>query len=145
MVAVGPPKDQRLGQAIAAHARAKVRTLGWAVAVVEGVYADFESLAARLGGLGMVALCGGDDTSGPGGRITVPDVTFSFLHNKYGSRQLVDEYVGSLVNTLSAWQLVGYPTNPHDVSVVKLHQLEVGLLLIQAPVSFFLHADFDAS
>ena len=34
------------------------------------------------------------------------DAAFSYLGNKYGSRTLVDEYVGSLINTLAAWQLV---------------------------------------
>lgn len=107
IVAVGPPRDRRLSAALAVHGRAKVRTLGWAISVIEGVYADFETLAARIGGLHLVAVQRVDDeAASPSSRLTIPDVTFSYLHNKYGSKALVDEYVGSLVNTLSAWQLV---------------------------------------
>lgn len=33
-----------------------------------------------------------------------PEIVFAHFHNKYGQKALVDEYVGSLVNTLTRHQ-----------------------------------------
>ncbi|KAK9790139.1 hypothetical protein WJX73_006384 [Symbiochloris irregularis] len=101
-VPVGVARDARLAVVAATSSGARVRTLGWALSVVEGVYTDFEAAAARCGGLQLACL----PLLGTGAAsVTMADATFGYLGNKYGSRALVDEYVGSLINTLAAWQL----------------------------------------
>lgn len=35
---------------------------------------------------------------------SVPELVFAYFNNKYGQRALVDEYVGSLVNTLTLYK-----------------------------------------
>lgn len=64
-----------------------------------------DKLNDRCGGLQLACL----PLLGTGASsISLADATFSYLGNKYGSRTLVDEYVGSLINTLAAWQLVRF-------------------------------------
>ena len=46
-VPVGTARDARLAMVAATASGARVRTLGWALSVVEGVYTDFEASAAR--------------------------------------------------------------------------------------------------
>lgn len=35
---------------------------------------------------------------------SVPEVVFAYFHNKYGQKNVVNEYVGSLVNTLTMYK-----------------------------------------
>ena len=37
-------------------------------------------------------------------KLSVPELVFGYFNNKYGQRALVDEYVGSLVNTLTLYK-----------------------------------------
>ena len=61
--------------------------------MIEEIYANLE-LRQRLKG----------DSGGL--RSTMPEIAFEFFHQRFGSKAIVDEYVGSLNNTLLHYEKV---------------------------------------
>ncbi|WIA33826.1 hypothetical protein OEZ86_006935 [Tetradesmus obliquus] len=86
------PKNARLIEAMAQHKNAKPKPKGWLMAVVESIYKEGETLLRKLGRADMIK------------KQSVPEIVFAYFHNKYGQRALVNENVGSLVNTLALHQ-----------------------------------------
>eukprot|EP00878_Enallax_costatus_P005108 GHUV01005370.1.p1 GENE.GHUV01005370.1~~GHUV01005370.1.p1 ORF type:complete len:604 (+),score=218.67 GHUV01005370.1:107-1918(+) len=86
------PKNARLIEAMAQHKNAKPKPKGWLMAVVDSIYKEGETLLRKLGRADMIK------------KQSVPEIVFAFFHNKYGQRALVNENVGSLVNTLTLYQ-----------------------------------------
>ncbi len=71
--------------------------MGWLLGVIEQLYTEVEVRQRKLGD---------SLTSSSTGKISMPDITFAYFLQKYGRKNLVDEYVGSLVNTLERYQEV---------------------------------------
>lgn len=86
------PKNARLIEAMAQHKHAKPKPKGWLLSVVDSIYKDAETLQRKFGRGELLK------------RQSVPEICFAYFHNKYGQRALVDEYVGSLVNTLTLYK-----------------------------------------
>lgn len=86
------PKNARLVEAMAQHKNAKPKPKGWLMAAVESMYKEGDSLLRKFGRVEVIK------------RQSVPEIVFAYFHNKYGQRALVDEYVGSLVNTLTLYK-----------------------------------------
>lgn len=80
-------KSARLLEALSLHPTEKPRTLAWLLSVIEKLYEEVEAKQRR----------GGDQAVR---KLNMPDVTFSYFLQRYGSKSMVDEYVASLVNTL---------------------------------------------
>ncbi len=76
----------------------QIRTVGWLLGVIEQLYTEIEVRQRKLG-----------DSMALAGKISMPDVTFAYFLQKYGRKNLVDEYVGSLVNTLERFREVKAP------------------------------------
>jgi hypothetical protein len=89
------PKNARLLEAIRQNEGARVRTLGWLMGVVEEIYAEVEARHRRQ-----------EDALLPLGGCSMPEVAFAHFHQKFGSKALVDEYIGSLNNTLLQFEKV---------------------------------------
>lgn len=75
----------------------QVRTAGWLLGVIEQLYTEVEVRQRKLG-----------DSLAVAGKMNMPDITFAYFLQKYGRKNLVDEYVGSLVNTLERFREVGF-------------------------------------
>ncbi|KAJ9505696.1 hypothetical protein QJQ45_024225 [Haematococcus lacustris] len=123
------PKNQRLKDAMAQHKNAKPKPKNWLMAVVDTVYKDggwpylvplapvprmqeplleqpihpdsirpdaakksSETILKKLGRLEALR------------KQSVPEIVFGYFHNKYGQKNVVNEYVGSLVNTLTLYK-----------------------------------------
>lgn len=82
-------KNARLLEAISQNQDAKVRTQSWLLGVIEDIYMDVEARQRR-----------NDKSFLPLGGATMPEIAFAYFHQKFGSKALVDEYIGSLNNTL---------------------------------------------
>ncbi|KAK9864568.1 hypothetical protein WJX84_011813 [Apatococcus fuscideae] len=76
-----------------ADALLQVRTVGWLLGVIEQLYTEVEVRQRKMG-----------DSLAIAGKISMPDITFAYFLQKYGRKNLVDEYVGSLVNTLERFR-----------------------------------------
>ncbi|KAK9821509.1 hypothetical protein WJX74_005124 [Apatococcus lobatus] len=87
------PKNQNLLEVMARNKGAKVRTVGWLLGVIEQLYTEVEVRQRKMG-----------DSLAIAGKISMPDITFAYFLQKYGRKNLVDEYVGSLVNTLERFR-----------------------------------------
>lgn len=83
------PKNARLLEAIRANQSARVRSLAWALSIVEDVYAEVDARRRRAEDA-IPLLCGA----------TIPEITVAYFHQKFGSRAIVDDYLSSLNNTL---------------------------------------------
>lgn len=93
----GPrPKNARLSEAICQNPDAKVRAQSWLISVIEDIYTEVE--ARHKKNEKAFLLLGG---------ATMPEIAFAYFHQKFGSKALVDEYVGSLNNTLQHHLKVG--------------------------------------
>jgi len=79
-----------------------VRTLGWLMGMVEEIYAEVEARHRRQ-----------EDALLPLGGCSMPEVAFAHFHQKFGSKAIVDEYIGSLNNTLLQFEKVSPPSPPH--------------------------------
>ena len=75
----------------------QVRTVGWLLGVIEQLYTEVEVRQRKMG-----------DSLAIAGKISMPDITFAYFLQKYGRKNLVDEYVGSLVNTLERFREVKF-------------------------------------
>lgn len=73
----------------------QVRTAGWLLGVIEQLYTEVEVRQRKLG-----------DSLAVASKMNMPDITFAYFLQKYGRKNLVDEYVGSLVNTLEHFREV---------------------------------------
>ena len=69
--------------------------MGWLLGVIEQLYTEVEVRQRKMG-----------DSLTSTGKISMPDITFAYFLQKYGRKNLVDEYVGSLVNTLERFHEV---------------------------------------
>lgn len=63
--------------------------------VIEQLYTEVEVRQRKMG-----------DSLAGAGKMNMPDITFAYFLQKYGRKNLVDEYVGSLVNTLERFREV---------------------------------------
>eukprot|EP00798_Chlamydomonas_sp_ICE-L_P021462 gene21462-28434_t len=86
------PKNQRLKDAMAQHSNAKPKPKGWILSVVEQIYKDAESVMKKLG-----------RTEGMR-KQSVAEIVFAYFFNKYGQKNVVNAYVGALVNTLTLYK-----------------------------------------
>ena len=73
-----------------------MRTPAWLLGVIEDIYSEVEARQRRA-----------DDSVAALGGATMPEVTFAYFHQKFGSKSIVDEYIGSLHNTLLHFEKVG--------------------------------------
>jgi len=61
-----------------------------------------------------------DATLLPLGSSSMPEVAFAHFHNKFGSKAIVDDYIGSLNNTLLQFEKVcGTPSPLPSLSVLS--------------------------
>ena len=65
--------------------------------VIEQLYTEVEVRQRKMG-----------DSLAIAGKMNMPDITFAYFLQKYGRKNLVDEYVGSLVNTLERFREVSF-------------------------------------
>lgn len=86
----GPrPKNARLLEAILQNQNAKIRAHSWLVNVIDEIYAEVEARHKRTENSLLVL-----------GGATMPEIVFAYFHQKFGSKAIVDEYIGSLNNTM---------------------------------------------
>ncbi|GAX74225.1 hypothetical protein CEUSTIGMA_g1674.t1 [Chlamydomonas eustigma] len=86
------PKNQRLKDAMSQHRNARPKPKGWLLSVVEQVYKDGENLVKKLGRAEVIR------------KQSIPEIVFAYFFNKYGQKSVVNENVGSMVNTLTAFK-----------------------------------------
>lgn len=86
----GPrPKNTRLFDAICQNQDAKVRAHSWVMGVMEEILMDVESRHKKTEKSPLLL-----------GGATMPEIAFAYFHHKFGSKAIVDEYIGSLNNTM---------------------------------------------
>ena len=106
------PKNARLLEAILQNQDAKIRTQIWLVNVVEEVYAEVEARHKRTE-KAFLLLRGA----------TMPEIVFAYFHQKFGSKALVDEYIGSLNNTMLHYLKVSFMQKLSIKSLHRFHSL----------------------
>lgn len=98
------PKNARLIEAIRQNADARVRSAIWALGMVEDIYAEVDARHRRA-----------EDAVPFLGGVTVPELVVAYFHHKFGSKAIVDDYLGSLSNTLVHLKKVQKPLYSHTM------------------------------
>ena len=86
-------KNQRLVDAIAQHKNAKPRSRQWLVGIVGDLYKLAEARLKKAAGDAALY-------------VSIVDVVFDYGQRKYGQKLLVDEFVGSMMSTLTRYMEV---------------------------------------